>query len=284
MRHILVIADRDTQPAHALKRAVALAGAADCRISLIGFTHERLGAVDADSAQQLEDALLRQRERQLRALAAAHGARIETQAVWEKHLAPWISAQVVGLGADLAIKTGHRSESWHYTPTDWQLIRDCPVPVLIVPERPWRKRGSVLAAVDLGTRLASKRALNLKVVRSAREFADRLGSPLHLAYAVPFSQALRDLGAVEPRTLVAAARAQGKTFEAQLAAAGIGIDGLHIKAGIPEKVLASVAADVQAQTVVLGCMGRKATAGKLIGNTAERILRYVRTDVLALKP
>ena len=24
---------------------------------------------------------------------------------------------------------------------DWQLIRDCPAPVLIVPERPWRKRG-----------------------------------------------------------------------------------------------------------------------------------------------
>lgn len=284
MDHILVIADRDTRPAHALKRALALAGASDCRISLVGFAYERLGGISAEAAQEVEDALLRERERQLRTLAAGHGRRIEAQATWEKHIAAWICAQVGRIGADLVIKTGHRSENWHHTPTDWQLVRDCPVPVLIVPERPWRRRGSVLAAVDLGTRVASKRALNLKVARSARELADRLGGALHLAYAVPFSRALRDLGAIEPRALVAAARAQGAAFEAQLSSAGIGIDGLHIKAGVPEKVLASLAADVGAQTVVLGCMGRKAMAGKLIGNTAERILRYVRADVLALKP
>lgn len=284
MRHILVIADRESRPANALKRAVALARAGDSRITLVGFVHENLSSLDPETAEEVAETLLRKREGQMRALAAAHGPRVHCEVVWEKHVARWICARAAQIGADLVIKTGHRTENWHYTPTDWQLLRDCSTPVLIVPEKPWRARGVVLAAIDLGTRTPSKRALNHKVVRAARALADQLGCALHLAHAVPFSQPLRDLGVLDVRKLVSDARARGQSFVEGLQADGIDVDGMHVKAGAPEKVLASLAADTHAQLVVLGCTGRKALAGRLVGNTAERILRYVRADVLALKP
>jgi universal stress protein E len=36
--------------------------------------------------------------------------------------------------------------------------------------------------------------------------------------------------------------------------------------------------------VVLGCVGRRRLAGRVIGNTAEQILRLLKADVLAIKP
>ena len=57
-----------------------------------------------------------------------------------------------------------------------------------------------------------------------------------------------------------------------------------MKAGEPEKVIPSTAASVKAAVVVLGVVGRKGLSGRIIGNTAEKILSLLRCDVLALKP
>ena len=44
------------------------------------------------------------------------------------------------------------------------------------------------------------------------------------------------------------------------------------------------AARVGAQIVVMGTVGRKGVKARLLGNTAERVLRHIKTDVLAIKP
>ena len=57
-----------------------------------------------------------------------------------------------------------------------------------------------------------------------------------------------------------------------------------MKRGPVEKVIASQAAGRRAQIVVMGTVGRKGVKAKLIGNTAERVLTHLKTDILALKP
>jgi universal stress protein E len=49
-------------------------------------------------------------------------------------------------------------------------------------------------------------------------------------------------------------------------------------------VITSEAARTRAQLVVMGTVGRTGIKGRLMGNTAESVLRLLRTDVLALKP
>ena len=56
------------------------------------------------------------------------------------------------------------------------------------------------------------------------------------------------------------------------------------KRGPVERVIASRAARVGAQIVVMGTVGRKGVKARLLGNTAERVLRHLKTDVLAIKP
>ena len=65
---------------------------------------------------------------------------------------------------------------------------------------------------------------------------------------------------------------------------GITVDEQRLVTGPPEKALVSAAARSRAGLLVLGCVGRKRLAGRVIGNTAEQILRLANVDVMAIKP
>ena len=56
------------------------------------------------------------------------------------------------------------------------------------------------------------------------------------------------------------------------------------KRGPVEKVITSRAAKVRAQIVVMGTVARTGVKARLLGNTAEKVLRHMKTDVLAIKP
>ena len=54
--------------------------------------------------------------------------------------------------------------------------------------------------------------------------------------------------------------------------------------GPVEKVIASQAASKRAQMVVMGTVGRRGVKARLVGNTAEKVLKHLNTDIIALKP
>ncbi|RPI57335.1 MAG: universal stress protein UspA, partial [Lysobacterales bacterium] len=177
-----------------------------------------------------------------------------------------------------------RSETLAYTPTDWRLLRGCRAPVLLVGEKHWRKSRHVLAAVDLGTRVRAKRALNYRVVQHAAALAGAIGAELQVGYALPFSQVLRDLDLLDERELKREALRQAEDFRRSLAKSRIDVETVHVVTGAPEKALVNLAAKLRVAVVVLGCVGRKRLAGHVIGNTAEQLLRLLKADVLAIKP
>jgi universal stress protein E len=203
---------------------------------------------------------------------------------WEKRIADWLIRHVAATPYDLVIKTGNRSETLAYTPTDWQLLRASPTPVLLVGAKRWRKSGRVLAAVDLGTRVSTKSALNYRVVEQAAELARAIGADLRVGYAVPFSRVLRDLDVLDERELKREGLRRAAKFRESLARRGIEVEAVEVVIGAPEKALVNLAAKSHAAVVVLGCVGRKKLAGRIIGNTAEKLLRLLKADVLTIKP
>jgi universal stress protein E len=94
----------------------------------------------------------------------------------------------------MVVKTAHRSETFLYTSTDWQLLRECPAPVFIVSDNKWRKSPNVLAAIDLETKRKSKQALNHQILKAAKVFSQTNEAELFVCYTVVFSKVLRDLG------------------------------------------------------------------------------------------
>jgi universal stress protein E len=108
---------------------------------------------------------------------------------------------------------------------------------------------------------------------------------LEIITAIEVPLLLADLDLVDP---VAYAREAQATMQPRIAELSKEFDipasDFRCKRGPVERVIASQAAKVGAQIVVMGTVGRKGVKARLLGNTAEKVLRHLKTDVLAIKP
>lgn len=291
MNQMLIIADpRDTKQ-HAIARGLRLAALAGAEARVVAFVHENLAALpqaltEPEQAQFRQKVLEKTQTWLDGTIAAANGADtpVRSEVVWERHIAAWVVREAKTGAFDFVVKTGHRSETWLHTPTDWELIRSCPTPLLLVAGQRWRGGQHVIASVDLGTRMRAKQALNRKVASMAADMARLLQRELHFAYAPPITLAMRELDLVDKRALRDSGRALMTDFVDALSQEDIVPDDVHVKAGPPDKVLTQMAAKCKADLVVIGSIGRKALVGKLIGNTAEQVLRLTKADILVVKP
>lgn len=292
MKRILVVADLPGQTQHTIRRAVKLAERLGARLDIVGFVYEHLAnlptALNDKQIEALKKKLVRKHRDALRqATDKAIGSRkvrARIEVLWEKRVGDWINNKLKEQPYDLVMKGAHRTETAIYTPTDWQVLRGSNTPVLLFAEKRWKRGTHVMAAVDLGTKARGKMQLNYKVVEQARTLAQALRCELHVGYAVPFSVVLRDLDVIDKSAIQEEGKRRAEKFRASLAKRGIEIDGIHVATGAPGKVLVSLAAKNHARMVVLGCVGRKRLSGRIIGNTAEKILRLLKADVLAVKP
>nr|WP_256729740.1 universal stress protein [Pseudoalteromonas sp. Scap03] len=57
-----------------------------------------------------------------------------------------------------------------------------------------------------------------------------------------------------------------------------------LKRGLPEEVISSLAAKINADLVIIGSVGNIGIKAKLIGNTAEKIMRLFNVDLVILTP
>lgn len=289
---IFVIADRDDRRQRALRAALDVARVGATRIRLVGFVHDALAdnprLLAATAARRLQSGMLADKRSWLEAAAAKHaaaGVAIEIDAVWTKDVGTWVRDNVTPKDWDLLVKSAHRSESLLYTPTDWRLLRESPVPVLVARDRLRKRPGRVLATIDLDTDQPVQKALNRRVLAAAAAAAERIGAALHVVYAIPVSTLAQDLDLVDSRALE---RRTAKRLAGQVAAlaeeCGLPPDRISIKAGPPERVVDGVASRLKVALVVMGTIGRKGLKGRLLGNTAEKVLHANRSNLLALRP
>lgn len=285
----MIIADIEDQ-CSATPRGLELAAKLGLAADVVAFTYESLSGLNLDAAQkkQVRERLLGEREASVRARIEAcrsAGQKVGLKAVWEKDLHRWINKRCAGGRYLAVVKTGHRSESLVHTSLDWQLLRECPAPVLIVASKKWHRVRPVLATLDLASSNAAKRALNRKVLRAASQLAQGLGVELEIITAIEVPVLLQDLDLVDPAVFARDAEAAMQPGIKELAeACDIPLKAFRCKRGPVERVIASRAARVRAQIVVMGTVGRKGVKARLLGNTAEKVLGHLKTDVLAIKP
>ena len=142
-----------------------------------------------------------------------------------------------------------------------------------------------MAALDLASSVGAKKRLNDRVLSQARALAQAMDEELEIICAVEVPALLQELDLVDPIAYVKEAKAAMRPQIRKLAKRhNIAEKAFHIKRGPVEKVIASQAAAKRAQIVVMGTVGRKGVKAALIGNTAEKVLAHLKTDVLALKP
>ncbi|HLV77009.1 MAG TPA: universal stress protein [Marinobacter sp.] len=290
MDKLLIIMDPQHKEQIALTRGLELARATGAEVEVVAFVHEYLDALPAapEVQRRARQSLIDYRQKWLErilALSAQQGLKLSARTVWEKHIHRWIIEQCETGRIGAVIKTGNRSETFLYTPTDWHLLRECPAPVMLVADNKWNKANPILAAVDLSTQKPVKKALNNRIIDQAFKLSKAMEAELHLVHALHTSVVLADLEIVDPVAHTRKRQAELKPQIEHLCHTWhLTPEQVHIVAGPAQKVIPSVANKIKADMVVMGTTGKTGLAARVIGNTAEKVLTHLRTDLLAVKP
>jgi len=204
---------------------------------------------------------------------------------------------------DLVIKAAENPDFMKrlFGSVDMHLLRKCPCPVWLMKPPEKSKYNRVLAAVDFNPlqAIASERALNNEILDRAASFGLFDAASLHLVHAwEAFAEkAMLAHGDISSESVPAHVQQQYLIHQKELYSLGealrdrIGIDAynklspsFHLPKGPAKKVITPLAAELQADIVVMGTVARTGISGLIIGNTAEAILGQLTCSVLAIKP
>ncbi len=177
------------------------------------------------------------------------------------------------------------------TQTDFELIRRCPVPLLIVKGRAAWRRPRILAALDPFHANDKPSALDAEVAAAAQDIAALSGGSVHGAHVCRPPMRLLAGMKIDAQS-VAAIPAQEKAYKAAvrrqfneaLGRYGIARSRGHLRCGDPATELPALARAVRAGLVVMGAVSRSGLKRIFIGNTAEQVLDSLLCDVLIVKP
>lgn len=271
---VLAIADQNPDMTRTISQACKAAQDLSARLWVVGFAPED---DDGSFAPRLNGAVSR---------ACEGFDEVTVTPLGTTDIASWVNDQCAAGKVDLIVKTGHRTETLFYSPTDWHLIRGNAVPLLLLAEGgKARDLNTILAAVDLENTAPEQRALDHKVMRIASRLAADFGSTLHGVVCVATSKVLADLDLVD---LHKKERARVPQVEEAIASefteGGPESANWHIHAGQPDDVIANIASGIKSDLTIVGTVGRKKLKGLLIGNTVEKILKKVRGNLLIIKP
>ncbi|WP_439106733.1 universal stress protein [Congregibacter sp.] len=289
MGKILIVADKG-KSCVATSRGLELAAKLGYEAEVVAFVYAPLNHVEGGKTAQtaLKQQILEKRRTQMLERIDSFSAKdqkVALKVVWMKTVHPWIVKRSGSAKFAAVVKTTHSTGSLGYTSTDWHVLRECPVPVLMVAEKKWSRTRPVMAALDLGTRKRSKQKLNSQVLGAAKALAEALGVELKIMSAIEIPSVLADLDLVDPISYSKKHREEMLPHLKALAKEhDISEKAFVTKRGPVCKVITSQAAKARAQIVVMGTVARQGLSAKLIGNTAESVLQDLHTDVLAIKP
>lgn len=197
--------------------------------------------------------------------------------------------------ADLVIKDTHHhslAQRTFLTNTDWQLIRSCPVPLLLTKNTKWASVPRIFAAVDPGHVNDKPEMLDHWIVEHAALLAQRLEGELHAVHAYLPMTIVGAVTAgnpplatvVTPEDLAVEEANRRKLVDALLSEYHLGRERIHLEVGGPAQVLPHAAKSLHADVLTMGAIARSGLKRIFIGSTAEDVLERLPCDALIVKP
>jgi universal stress protein E len=298
LRDILVaIKEPASRSQPALRKAGQLAEGSGARLTLFHALTTPL-AVDAfaiagQTLQQAQKQFSEHALAQLEKLATpwqARGVAVNVATDWDFPAYEAVIRQARRQGADLVVAERHAKR--HLLPSllrfnDWELLRRCPVPVLLVKRGGDWQRPVVLAAIDPAHSFAKPTRLDAMIMSAAQLMADSLSGKLHIAHAwpgLPLPASMEELAITAPDTDRRARREARAAFDAEIDEAGVAEAKRHFAPGNPVELIPKLARRHRAGIVVMGAISRSGLQRLVVGNVAEQVLDSLACDVLVVKP
>lgn len=297
---LLVIVDPTAQEHPAVDKAALLATKFEARLELYACDvraarESRSAAAAVQGRPAAESVSLKPFLENLARPLRERGLDVTTEVEFSESLATQLIDRTRCSGADLVIKDTHHhslAQRTFLSNTDWELIRGCPIPLLLTKNTSWAQAPKIVAAID-PFHLNDKPAdLDRQILDFATYLAKGLGGTVHALHAYIPVAVVAAAVATEPGTALAVSPEEIK-HERQhrledLAAVtrpfAIAPDCLHVEPGGPDRVLPDAARQLHADVVIMGALSRRGLKRIFIGSTAEDVLERLPCDALIVKP
>ena len=250
--------------------------------------------VDLKSWQREVQTARREQLEKLAARVRKHGIDVDVCADWDFPPYEAIIRKAQRISADLLVAenhhgTGRHPARWLLAYTDWELLRLCPIPVLLVKNRRLYHRPRVLAAIDPSHVQAKPTNLDRQILRAGAQLVHALRGELHALHALspplPMMPAMPDAPLVD----LATERDEAEEFARRnLARVVDGFDvkrsHCHLVEGRANEMIPRIAKRERCSIVAMGVVSRSGLKRFFIGNTAEFVMDAVTADILVVKP
>lgn len=301
IRRILVaIKDPAARALPAVHKAAQIAKGLKATLTLF---HDIAMPLYADTWQGREDELRSwQREvetarrEQLEKIAQRirqHDVDVDVAADWDYPPSEAIIRKAQRISADLVVienhhGTGRHPARWLLSYTDWELLRSCPMPVLMVKNRKLYHRPRVLAAVDPSHVYARPSNLDRQILRAGAQLVHALRGELHAMHA--YSQPLALAPAMPDAPMSDIATSQEALERAARRELARTVDGFavrpghrHLVAGRATDAIPRTAKRERSAIVAMGVVSRSGLKRFFVGSTAESVMDAVTADILVVK-
>lgn len=276
---ILVAVDPGVNARAAIAKAATLARGFGARLELFQCDAERAFALhhqyearDAERAREAARAESRAYLERLWRSLAVPDVQVGINAACESPLYAGVVREVCRSASSLVLRAiggvdAHREGV--LSASDWELVRTCPVPLLLTRGRPWHADPAVAAAIDIVAEEAPE--LTHRILRAASQFATTCGARLEILHGAPLCDAARENTL---RTALAACAAE----------AGVHVAQVHVLGGDPAAVLPAFAARRGYDLLVLGALTHRKALTALVGSLTGQLLETLDCDFLLVKP
>ncbi len=232
---------------------------------------------------QLRKEYLQERKTLLESLAEPlreNGMSVETEAVWSYPSHKAIEDIIGTFGPDLVIHHARRHGALSrvfLTNDDWQLVRHCEVPLLIVKDKPWSEDPVVVAAVDPMHARHKPSGLDHRILETGLSLSAQLGGTLHACHAfAPFP-----LSGMYPSDVKQAHLEAMNTLADDV---GLSRSKCRLSDEAPEFALKQMEDELNVDLVIVGSISRSLLSDVFVGSTTEKVLDFLDCDALLLRP
>jgi len=150
-----------------------------------------------------------------------------------------------------------------FTESKWELFKGAACPVVLIRPGAHAERKKVLAAVNFQAVRDVQIELNEKILAAAHHFCKVYHAELHVVNGYMDSFSYPDRGRLAKET-------------------GVPTDRIHVDHGYTSEVVSNIAEKINADLVVMGTLGQNGMTKTRRGNTAERLINALDTDVMVI--
>ncbi len=278
---LFVIIDPTAEHQVALVKALLIAKLGDCHIHASLCIHKGLDeAGEYSSRRDFKKRTLEEAQTWLDTLmqpCRVSGVPYSTEVIWNSK---WVEASIRAAeksGCDLMIKSSfHHSKARRFfsKTSDYYMMKHCASPILFTDQTQDWNSDRILACLDLESGDPQHARLNGVIMRDARAFADIVGMDLYIACAY--------LDSIDTEHLPL------KTHVGEITREQLGelydVDPAQVilRQGGIIATLQEICVETDPSIVIMGSLARSGISGKLIGNTAEKLLDVIDADVLTV--